>query len=436
MAWSSRRRQHILSLLILGTLLGVVFGLIFLNVFPEKCTDVDGFGELASRFANDFTLAGSTRRAPLYPMLLGSVFRLAGSDRPEALVAFHALCLGLLGSAAYLLSLKAFHSDSSALITGLMVILNPFVLWYVPRFWLEPVLTLLVVWLVYTALGAVEKPSPARLGLFGLACGIAALCKAVTLLFPLFMTLGLGTLGLLRPRFPHRLPRRSWLAFLTIPTAAALLVITPWILRNRAVTGRWIPVSSNLGIEYFRGLCLARQDSWRIGRKTLSEMLDRCVREEDELIRARGRDPSEVDYLEKNDLFRRLMLQDIRHAPQRLIAKTVKQVPAFWYRGDTWWSSLFFLGLSALFLILTGAAMAHFHARTPLVLITGMLIVYLNLLYAGLVAVARYSLPLYPLMTVLIVPWISEVWKGRRRKRQAVRAGDRPGPGGTHPPSC
>ena len=42
----------------------------------------------------------------------------------------------------------------------------------------------------------------------------------------------------------------------------------------------------------------------------------------------------------------------------------------------------------------------------------------MNLLHAGLVAIARYSLPLYPLMTLVIAAW----WMDKRQRRRGREA--------------
>jgi hypothetical protein len=43
---------------------------------------------------------------------------------------------------------------------------------------------------------------------------------------------------------------------LAVTMVVAVLVVTPWMIRNYVVFGRWIPVKSNLGYELFQAQCL------------------------------------------------------------------------------------------------------------------------------------------------------------------------------------
>ncbi len=97
----------------------------------------------------------------------------------------------------------------------------------------------------------------------------------------------------------------------------------------------------------------------------------------------------------------------------------IKQIPAFWYKGNTWWSSLYFLGQSAVFLTLFGIAFFCSRRRRELTTLIGLFLLYMNLLHASLVAIARYSLPLYPLMTLIIVAWWKD--KGKQPKGSDYR---------------
>jgi hypothetical protein len=417
MKLTSQDRNNILLVLLLGMAVGLAFGLSFYARFPEKCDDIDEFGLLAARFAADLTFGGSVRRAPVYPFLLSTIYLVFGPHNHTALIAFQALCLSFLGAGFYLFSKKAYGSSQLALGTGFLIILNPFVIWYVPRIWIELVFTLLTSVMVFAAYLALRYRTPRTLIFFGLATGLSALCKAVTLLFPLFLALSLVVLRT-RPSGPFsHFPMKKIAGFLLIPTAVAALTISPWTIRNRIVTGRWILVSTNLGVEYHRGDYLARHNSFLISRKTLVDTLGDCVAEENRLLQGLGKDPALISGLEKEDVFRNLMWEDIRSGPQQHILKTLKQIPAFWYKGNAWWTSLYFLGQSAVFLALFGTALFHLRRRRELGVLVGLFIVYMTLLHASLVAIARYSLPLYPLMTLVIAAW----WMDKRQRLRETR---------------
>ena len=106
-------------------------------------------------------------------------------------VIFHSLCLSFLVIGFTLFSRFVFGSERLALATGCLILLNPFILWYVPRFWIELVFTLLTSAMLFMAYRALRSRTLGSLALFGLAAGLSALCKPVTLLFPPFLALAL-----------------------------------------------------------------------------------------------------------------------------------------------------------------------------------------------------------------------------------------------------
>ena len=148
-------------------------------------------------------------------------------------------------------------------------------------------------------------------------------------------------------------------------------------------------------------------------------------REEDRILRGMGLDPDSITDLEKDRVFQGFLWEDITARPHRFLLKVVKQVPAFWYRGNTWWSSVYFLVQSAVFLSLFGIALWRFRQERVLGILFASFILYMNLLHASLVAIARYSLPLYPPMTLFIAAW----WLHARREGGGSRNGEASGGG-------
>lgn len=254
-----------------GLVMGLGFGFFFLRASPASCGDMDGFGQLGAMFAEHGHLAGSIRRGPIYPVFLGLLYAGFGADNHAAVIGGQTLLLILLGLSARRISQALFASERAAFWTGMAVVLHPLSWWYVPRLWVELCYALFVLWMVFAAIRAVEQPIWRRLAGFGLLAGLASLCKATTLLYPPFLAAGVGLGALVRGRAFAHLGVQDWLKFALVPLAAMVLTVAPWTARNWKVSGRWVPVSSNLGVEFFRGTVFADQNSHLL-RQTIPEI--------------------------------------------------------------------------------------------------------------------------------------------------------------------
>ncbi len=182
-------------------------------------------------------------RAPLYPWFLGTVLRFFGEG-----FLLPRLIQCLFGGAttwlAFLVARRAF-GDRAALVAALLTAVN-WVLVYFDGELLIPTLAiplnLLALWL---SLDLAEKPTSRKIGLAGMAWGLAALARPNVLLF---MPLLLGWLVLRqRPAW-----RRGLLQGLTL-TAAVLVPIIPITAYNLLVGKDTVLISSQAGVNLWIG---------------------------------------------------------------------------------------------------------------------------------------------------------------------------------------
>lgn len=182
-------------------------------------------------------------RAPLYPWFLGTVLRFFG----DGLLLPRLLQCGFGGVATwltFLVSRRAFGSRA-ALVAALLVATN-WVLVYFDGELLIPALAiplnLLALWL---SLDLAERPTPRKIGLAGMAWGVAAIARPNVLLF---MPLLLGWL-VLRQRPAWR--RGVWQG--VILTAAVLVPVAPLTFYNVVVGGDTVLISSQAGVNLWIG---------------------------------------------------------------------------------------------------------------------------------------------------------------------------------------
>ncbi|MBN1825014.1 MAG: tetratricopeptide repeat protein [Candidatus Eisenbacteria bacterium] len=175
-------------------------------------------------------------RAPLYPLFLAGVYRVLGADPAAA----RALQL-FLGCIAVLLSIRLggrIFGRTAGLITGVLAAADWIVIHFEGELLIASILPLLATVLLLALLRA-ERSSRARTSLLaGALLGLFAAARPNVLLFLPAAAFLLG-----------RVERRRGLFLI----AGALLLIAPITVRNRIVSGEWILLSSQGGLNFYIG---------------------------------------------------------------------------------------------------------------------------------------------------------------------------------------
>ena len=402
---------------LLGLAMGLGFGFYALGHLPGQCTDVDGFGALGMQFAREWGFGGSVRRGPLYPLFLGLLYRAFGPGNHAAVVAAQAVVLGLLCLSVRSFSLLLFRSRRLAFWTGVCAAIHPMLWWYVPRLWVELPYALLTLWAVHMGVRALERPDALRLAAFGAATALACLCKATSVLHPLFLGAGILAGWLLKARPCAHLGFGDVVHLAAVPTLAMCVVLAPWTYRNWRVAGRFIPVSGHLPVEFFRGTAFADQNSFLLRKGIAGLWTEAMAREEALMERETGGAGGKVAGMEKDDLFAKPMREMIFREPLRFALKTAKQIPAFWTLGETRTKSLFFLGNALVLLGLGGIGLWRKREGAG-ALVVFWTVVYFNLCYAAILAYARYSMMLYPLLLPYVAWEGAGLWRGIAERRK------------------
>lgn len=247
---------------------------LYAPIVPAK--DAREYHELAVRFAAGRGLVtadghATAFRPPGFPVFLGLTYAVAGDDPRWGRVAgcvVGALAVPFVG----LLAFRVGGPRVSWIAALLAACYPPFVTsWFSPRALLsEVLLTTLVVIGMWLGLRAESDLGAAAAGVLA---GLALLTKATAVALPLALSLAYCT----RPRSLRRITM-MWLG--------ATLVAAPWVLRNRAVFGAWVPVSTNGGISIWasynpasrglgngeEGYTVAHADDARLASQGVSEV--------------------------------------------------------------------------------------------------------------------------------------------------------------------
>lgn len=205
-------------------------------LFSILAIDARSYFELAVRFASGDVLFGKEALwfAPLYPILLGSLFHLVGA---EPLVA-RILQFGLGAATAVLGASVALRLGSrrAGWTAGLLLALLPVPIFYENQLLYTSLGVFLTALFLRLFVDCVQEGARGRPLLAGLALGALGLVRANSLLF-----VPVGALMLAWAR-----GRRSGLVF----CAACLLALLPLVVRNGLVAGAWTPLTANGGMIF------------------------------------------------------------------------------------------------------------------------------------------------------------------------------------------
>jgi 4-amino-4-deoxy-L-arabinose transferase-like glycosyltransferase len=339
-------------------------------------------------------------RTPGFVLLLSLIFAIFG----KSLVAVQIVNLVFSSITAVLtqiLSRKAGLSSTAATIAALIFFFHPGILVAESSGRLECMLTLCLAASVLLAVIAMERQNWPSFAMAGVMYGITMLVKSsVAFVLPALFLYRIW-------RTPDRLVRRKLFAGMAISGLATVLVMTPWIVRNYALSGKFIPTMTISGQAAFQGAYVIKHLDSNL---EYFELLNHAVDEQNAIANAMGLDtdrrffPQFTRVEDEVSFYRELgrrAIDDYRRTPELIFRSLVHNSWAFWVGGRTHTSTMFnailtlpLLTLSVIGLgvgIKTGKGVFQFFLITVVFMIP----------HVFILAVARYSIPLIPFMAIL-----------------------------------
>jgi hypothetical protein len=368
--------------------------------------------------------SGSTAHlSPLYPLLMAGTFRLLGVGTPGANLVN--CCYAILAvAAAYtalpLLAARARLSRLGGLVAALLGILP--VRWYseTEANWEQPCVTVVLVGMAWCFVWLHDREwgaGPAAVT--GMLCGAAALFSAVLAVPPTLFAIGeLAS----RPGLRLRIARSVFAL-----AVASFLVMSPWVVRNYRVFGRFIPLRSNAALEFrignnpaadgrTYGRYLSPQQDVGM-RGPISPYHPRCNQTQLERLKQLG-EPAFMDE----------MALDAREwifaNPTRFVALCLRRFGLFWLPSADAWSPgarlasaralvVDAVGLLALCGMVRLVVRNHPYRWCFVATVFGPCLPYVVTHVSP-----RYTLPVYPLALLLACDFVAALWRrfmGSRR---------------------
>jgi Dolichyl-phosphate-mannose-protein mannosyltransferase len=338
---------------------------------------------------------------PLYPFLIGGVFKLFGVySRASAwvLLSINSLFATLTCIPVFLLARKTF-GEGIARCSAYAWGLNPYV-WYWSIHWIwDTTFTPFILACIFLlALELQEWPGWQGWAIFGALYGIGALANPTMLAFLPFCGLWIW-----RQRYRRGL---NSLGGVVIASVFFWLALSPWLVRNYEVFGRFVFIRDDFGLQF-------RLGNWKGADGMLMAYLQPNLnRGELEKFQSMG----ELAYAEA---CKREAFAWVRDNPRRFLVISLKRFFYYWNGVPRETNSLSpvdfrtsaFLATSVL--ALWGLVRAVRQKRPGAWLLAGLVLTYPTVYYF-VFPHARYRHAIEPELVILIVFLISEAAQGRK----------------------
>ncbi len=411
--WSKNR------VVTLGLLIVLVHSLLVLALIPALGRHLvpslnqdkagDGYDYIALNLAsgNGYRFypdtASTLMREPGYPLILAGLIVAFGQSFFAVKVVNVLFALGT----AYLIA-RVVRSLSTSqwpmLAAPLLYLFHPGTLIAESRCGVEVIFSFLIVLFVLTLMRAIESAKARAYMISGLVLGITVLVRSVPLLFPIWLLAYL--LLFERRRASIFLACRN----VAILMATVLIVLSPWIIRNYRLTGKFVPTASVLGVSAQAGQYINMHRSegkpwWLLDREAAYER-DRIAAQlgypakDDYYYQTFYRTADEIKF--SNFLFARVVNED-KKAPLVFVKFAARNLFNFWFTGKSRSATAQNVLVQLPYIVLAGIGIVigikNGLARTlgPILLFC----VYMVTVYLPILAQARYSVPLVPFLSIL-----------------------------------
>jgi 4-amino-4-deoxy-L-arabinose transferase-like glycosyltransferase len=408
------------SLLVLGLVTAAVHTALLFVVVPQVSKRAmvfynqdrfaDGYDQLADnlvrgngyRFYPD--TAQTMMREPGYPVFLAGLQFVFGSSFTAVKLAN--LCLAL--ATAWLMTRLAARISRNwilRIVPPLLFLFHPATLIAESRGGVETLFTFLTVLFLLALYAAMENDVWQYYVLTGAVLGVTVLVRSTPMVFPLFL---LGYLLLFERRRQRPLALCRNVAIMAI---AMFLALSPWIVRNYGLTRRFVPTASVLGVSAHAGqyICAHRSEDkpWFLldheateERTQLARQLGYHFRDDSPYYQSFYTPAEELNF---SSYLARRVFAAYAGNPVLCVKCMSLNLFNFWFTGKTSSATAMNIVVQLPYLLLAIAGVVRcvkvrrFAAVGPLVLF----MCYVVAVHVPILAQARYSVPLIPLLSIL-----------------------------------
>lgn len=417
--WSNRR------LFWTGVLVVIIHAGILLAIIPLLSSRLstsynreifaDGYDYLAGNLASGHgyrfypDTAPTMMREPGFPVFLAALFFCFGRNMAVITVTNMLLAFAtawMITVIATRASIELYHQNRQlAFIPALLFLFYPGTLVAESRGGVEMLFGLLITIFLFTVQRCIERNRVRDYVVSGIALGLTVLVRSTPMLFPVPLLAYLvwfeGT----------RIPRLVACRNVALMTMVMVAVLSPWIARNYLLTGAFVPTASVFGVSAQAGQYIGRhmfegRPQWLLDREA-SHIRDQVASDLGLRYEDDGAGYYQVFYKSDSELkfsgyLAHMVADEYRHDPLLFVRCVAQNLLGFWIAGKTWIAT----GVNALLQIplllvaIFGGAeyVKAGKGRTvgPMILF----VVYMVAVHAPVLAQARYSIPLLPILAI------------------------------------
>jgi hypothetical protein len=430
--------RRINPLISLGLLTAVIHAILLFAVIPQVTTHItgfynqdkfiDGYDQLADNLArgNGYRFypdsAQTLMREPGYPVLLAGLMLLFGNSMVA--VKLVNMCLAL--ATAWLMTRIASRISGSRwllILPPLLFLFHPATLIAESRGGVESLFTFLIMLFFVTLYQAMEDSTWWRYAITGAVLGVTVLVRSTPMLYPVFL------FGYLITFYRSRIPFLTICRNIAIVIAMMSAMLSPWIIRNYRLTGRFIPTASVLGVSAQTGeyICthLFESKPWVLLDHEAAQQRTQIATE----LGYRIEDPyyyqsfySTQEELKFSDYLARQVFGRYKADPLFCARCMSLNVFNFWFAGKTQMSTMMNLAIQTPYLIfaILGVVQCVKHRKFLLVGPLVLFVLYVMAVHVPILAQARYSVPLIPILSILAAIALSRVFSSTASDRSTA----------------
>jgi len=251
--------------------------------------------------------------------------------------------------------------------------------------------------------------------LAGILFGFAILTKqTAVLLLPVWV----GVLLLQRQNY------RAVVPSVLVWVVAAGIIVTPWLYRNYRLAGTIAPTETLTWFNYWYGDFADRNMSNMSAEEFSNAAADYIRNLGGSGIYLPYSLPPRVD-LEREKLFRNLAFHQIKSEPGHVVAKSMRNVPRFWYMIETGRMTRPSRVIGGLVgaLFVSGSILSLLRwRRSPGAMLMLSTVVCFNLAYAPVFSIMRYMIPVVPYVAMFVGIVLVDLARRARKPQRLVLA--------------
>jgi hypothetical protein len=376
----------------------------------------DGYDQLAAnlvagngyRFYPD--TARTLMREPGFPVLLAGLFLVFGKNIVAAKIANMILALITawltVRITKRLLPKTMPRGNFLLLMPPFLFLFDPGILVAESRGGVEIVFGFLIAVFILTIYRAIDRNQFWDYVVSGAVLGITVLVRSTPMLFPMFFLAYLMFFE--RDRISKLVICRN----VAVMIAVMMAVMSPWIIRNYSLTGRFVPTASVLGVsaqagQYINEHLFDGRPWWLLDREA-SRVRDRVAAKLGLPFEDGSQGYYQTFYKSDDEIkFSQYLfgavVNEYKRSPMLLARCLGQNIFNFWFAGKTWMATAADVLVQLPYLIFAGIGIAYsvknrsLRSTGPLVLF----IAYIWAVHVPILAQTRYSVPLMPLICSL-----------------------------------